>query len=163
MALKYATTLNFGFGGVEQSDLSLSYMFGMPNFRGFGSEFCKASEAGKANTKLQKIARKKNGRTNGLKGKSTKFPSSIYILFDRDYFLDLLKKVGKKEKYQKGISLEDMHGEYEMSKKGMKKKMFPFKTLREKFSTKTFEWIEENIKIVSKVYRGKTIIKMKKR
>ena len=123
------------------------------------------SKGGSANTKKQKAARKQNRSKGGNRNRYS--ASSIYITFDKDDLLYLLKKVEQKSKYNQGISLIDMHGVYEkaVSKKGMKKKMFPFNTLRDKFSTrngKYASWVKESIEIVSSVY-GKTIIKSKKR
>ena len=119
------------------------------------------SKGGSANTKKQKI-----GRALGNATKKQK--ASEFCRFDQFYFQDVLKKALKKKEYKTtGISLTDMYGEYAkaVSKKRTKKKMFPLRTLKDKFTTRNGKynaWVKESIEIVSSVY-GKTIIKMKKR
>ena len=174
--------MNFGFGGVEQSELSLSYMYGMKNFGGYGSgketPLMKSYMHGGVNYmgggsihgyQFTKTDNSKGGST-GVKG----IKSLKYLNFDRNVLLSLLQNVLKKKEYKAGISLTDMYGEYAKaeSEKGTKEKMFPFLTFRDKFSIRknrfSFRWVEDRIKIVScvkgtRVSKGKMIIKMKKR
>ena len=170
MALKQANRLNFGFGGVDQSELSLSYMYGMPNYCGGGSP----NSSGFDNPNQNQIdGCSKGGRKGGRKGGGGSFISLEHLGFNKDVFLGLLSTTLQKKNYKNGIRVTKMHGVYKkhLSKeltKG-KKTMFTLKNLLDKFSTrgnKYAKWVEESITIVTKPGRGEqgeTIIKMKKR